>query len=991
MSLLDEVSAGPQVSAYQETAPGVYEAVLTAGDEPGTTTVTTAWRKAELSKVNIILTALTGDQPDDSLFSSNIEIIKNNAVANSNDRNLLKVTLKDSNGRALPYQEIRLSTESWASLIDNVITDEKGVAEFDILSDKAKPTLIKLLTKNKVYSTTVNFISDLSSAAPKLDVKKKNALADGVDQNFVQVGLRDSNGNFVPDQQVTLAATQGVTVAGRVNTGPNGHITLPVTSTKSGVVTLTATYNGTVATVDVEFSPSAGTAAISSGGIEIVRNNALADGSDSNIVRVKVVDGEGNPVPNQTVRFSADHEAQIADSVITDDNGYASVNITSAKSGFSQIRASVNGSHYTRLLTFVADQSSAVPLLNMKENYALADGVDQNFIQVGLRDRNGNLVPGEQVTLRATQGVSVADSVNTGQNGHMTVPVTSTKSGTATLTATYNGITATVGVEFSPSSGTAVISSAGIDIVRNNALADGNDTNIVRVQVVDVMGNPVPNQTVRFSADHEAQIADSVITDQNGYASVNITSAKSGFSQIRASVNGSHYTRLLTFVADQSRAVPLLNMKENYALADGVDQNFIQVGLRDSNGNLVPGEQVALSATQGVSIAGSVNTGQNGHMTVPVTSTKSGTATLTATYNGITATVDVEFSPSAGTAAISSEGIEIVRNNALADGSDSNIVRVQVVDGKGNPVPNQTVRFSTDNVAQITDSVSTDENGYASTNITSISAGNVRIEASVNGNVKDVNVVFKSIEANAIDILIGATPAKARVNETINMVVLAKDLSGKSLGNAKIELTVSSVTNRQGKVVTAAPLVVNGKELSEKNTFYTDANGEVNLSVKDPLGSGVKRKLLFSSGNATNHADLIFTVITSPDSPLASMWGHMPDSLQVNNLIFYRTKLAAEHKGAGTKTENNEIWATYTQKQGMDLCQNRLPDVNQLKKLYDTYPSGKLNVLNGWPSAIEYRSSSFSNQLSSSYIRVSMTNYILTNGSNDSAKYIMCN
>ncbi|MCV5526914.1 DUF823 domain-containing adhesin, partial [Escherichia coli] len=54
----------------------------------------------------------------------------------------------------------------------------------------------------------------------------------------------------------------------------------------------------------------------------------------------------------------------------------------------------------------------------------------------------------------------------------------------------------------------------------------------------------------------------------------------------------------------------------------------------------------------------------------------------------------------------------------------------------------------------------------------------------------------------------------------------------------------------------------------------------------------------------------IFTTITSPDSPLANFWGHMPETFTSSaGVKFRRPQLKAELSGTASFNINNEDWA----------------------------------------------------------------------------------
>lgn len=100
----------------------------------------------------------------------------------------------------------------------------------------------------------------------------------------------------------------------------------------------------------------------------------------------------------------------------------------------------------------------------------------------------------------------------------------------------------------------------------------------------------------------------------------------------------------------------------------------------------------------------------------------------------------------------------------------------------------------------------------------------------------------------------------------------------------------------------------------------TDVNGQATLQLTQPEGAGVKTHItakMRSNFNAEDAKDVIFTVVTSPDSEYARMWGHMHGIIDAGSL-YKRPLLAAEttHE-VGTVRENNEDWALFDQNTSM--------------------------------------------------------------------------
>ncbi|WP_146657370.1 adhesion domain-containing protein, partial [Salmonella enterica] len=109
-----------------------------------------------------------------------------------------------------------------------------------------------------------------------------------------------------------------------------------------------------------------------------------------------------------------------------------------------------------------------------------------------------------------------------------------------------------------------------------------------------------------------------------------------------------------------------------------------------------------------------------------------------------------------------------------------------------------------------------------------------------------------------------------------------------------------------------------------------------------------------------------FTVATSPDTPKAKMWGHMADTITAGDWTFERTKLASEVSSPlRTQDENNETWTrvAHTDAAGNPdaggCAANRLPRIDQLEALYSANSGGAINRVQGWPTLLNYWSSTF--------------------------------
>lgn len=107
-----------------------------------------------------------------------------------------------------------------------------------------------------------------------------------------------------------------------------------------------------------------------------------------------------------------------------------------------------------------------------------------------------------------------------------------------------------------------------------------------------------------------------------------------------------------------------------------------------------------------------------------------------------------------------------------------------------------------------------------------------------------------------------------------------------------------------------------------------------------------------SDFTASDEKDVIFTVITSPDSDKARMWGHMLGIIEANN-IFKRPRLADETDNElGAVRENNEDWALFDQNSSMqaECGLGHIPSQSSLHSLFAAHPANVIGTEYGWPT-----------------------------------------
>ena len=192
---------------------------------------------------------------------------------------------------------------------------------------------------------------------------------------------------------------------------------------------------------------------------------------------------------------------------------------------------------------------------------------------------------------------------------------------------------------------------------------------------------------------------------------------------------------------------------------------------------------------------------------------------------------------------------------------------------------------------------------------------------------------------------------------------------GNFVGNTPFALKHANSINRQNvsssqkvSVTTEAGTTV---DTSATTTLYgvTGPDGTTTMTLRQDASTGLRTDfyaLLNDTGVSSDTLPVIFTVITSPDTPLAANWGHMAETFTSSEgVTFKRPFLKAELSGGTAITVNNEVWSRLTatekadaSKAGCDVAYQ--PLVNDMQGLYADYPNGQLGSVLGLPTSAGY-------------------------------------
>ncbi len=852
--------------AWNEDQKGIYTATYTAL-LPGTGLKAQLQMSGWASALTSNDYSISGDATSAQIVAMQVTTGNPDVLANGSDRHTVNVRVEDQFGNVLPDQTVTFTVTKGAAVFANagqsadIRTDAHGMAEVDLSSTVADASTVEAKINQSSDSKTVNFVADVSTAqVAELVVTQDGSVADGSTANMLRVRVTDVFGNVLAGQTVSVTADNSATVAPTVITGPDGTVEISVTSQTAGTSAVTASINNSSQSRNVTFIADVRTAKIAD--LVVIKDGSEADGSTANTLRARVTDAFGNALAGQTVSVMAGNGATVAPTVITEPDGTVEISVTSQTAGTSAVTASINNSSQSRNVTFIADVSTAqIADLVVTQDGSVADGSTVNMLRVRVTDAFGNALAGQTVSVLAGNGATVAPTVTTQPDGTVEISVTSQTAGISTVTATINSSSQSRDVTFIADVRTAKI--AELEVIRDNAVADGSTANTLQVKVTDANGNTLAGQTAGISAvtasinnsslsrdvtfiadvrtakiadlvvikdgseadgstantlrarvtdafgntlggqtvsvmaDNGATVASTVTTKPDGTAEISVTSQTAGISAVTASINSSSQSQNVTFVADvrTAKIADLVVIKDD-SVADGATANTLRVRVTDAFGNALAGQTVSVLADNGATVAPTVTTQPDGTVEISVTSQTAGISAVTASINSSSQSRDVTFIADVRTAKIAE--LEVIRDNAVADGSTANTLRARVTDAFGNALAGQTVSVTAGNSATVAPTVTTQPDGTVEIIVTSQMAGTSTVTASINNSSQSQNVTFVPGDASQLTSTVETNKSNYTVGETITITVTLRDAFDNLVTGAASQLAADGVLTVAG-------------------------------------------------------------------------------------------------------------------------------------------------------------------------------------------------
>ncbi|MEW5636479.1 inverse autotransporter adhesin Ilp, partial [Yersinia pestis] len=769
----------------------------------GTASTTLTHTVSGVSRVSVTLgsssrsvdTTFVADESTAEITAANLTVTTNDSVANGSDTNVVRAKVTDAYTNAVANQSVIFSASNGATVIDQtVITNAEGIADSTLTNTTAGVSVVTATLGGQSQQVDTTFKPG-STAAISLVKLADRAVADGIDQNEIQVVLRDGTGNAVPNVPMSIQADNGaIVVASTPNTGVDGTINATFTNLRAGESVVSVTSPALVGmTMTMTFSADPRTAVVST--LAAIDNNAKADGTDTNVVRAWVVDANGNSVPGVSVTFDAGNGAVLAQNpVVTDRNGYAENTLTNLAIGTTTVKATTVTDPVGQTVNthFVAGAVDTITL-TVPVNGAVANGVNTNSVQAVVSDSGGNPVTGATVVFSSTNATAQVTTVigTTGVDGIATATLTNTVAGTSNVVATIDTVNANIDTAFVAGAVATITLTAPV----NGAVADGANSNSVQAVVSDSEGNAVAGAAVVFSsANATAQITTVIgTTGADGIATATLTNTVAGTSNVVATIDTVNANIDTAFVAGAVATITL-TAPVNGAVADGVNTNSVQAVVSDSGGNPVTGATVVFSSTNATAQITTVigTTGADGIATATLTNTVAGTSNVVATVDTVTNNIDTVFVAGA----VATITLTTPVNGAVADGTDSNHVQAVVSDSDGNPVTGAAVVFSSANAtAQITTVIgTTGADGIATATLTNTVAGTSNVVATVDTVNANIDTAFV---AGAVATITLTAPVNGAVADGVNtnsVQAVVSDSGGNPVTGAAVVFSSANAT-----------------------------------------------------------------------------------------------------------------------------------------------------------------------------------------------------
>ncbi len=518
-----------------------------------------------------------------------------------------------------------------------------------------------------------------------------------------------------------------------------------------------------------------------------------ADGSNSSTITAVAKDANNNLVSGATVAFSASAGGLAVTQATTDSTGSAIATLTA---GGAAVGTTITVTAATGGVT----GKTTVAVVNIQQTITVttstpqipSDGSKSATITAFVRNASNQFVSGVAVNFVPTSGGLVVTQGTTNASGMATATLSAAGDPTnRTITVTASAGTSTASVPVS-------VIGTSLTLTGPASLVQGSQGTYTTA-LTDSGGNGIPNETVTLaSAKGNTLTPPTLVTDSTGQKTFNYTAVNGGTDTLTASTLGLQATQSVT-VSTQNFAftAPAANVQVPIGTAVTVTVAWTASGVAQS------GQTVSFSATRGTLSAATATTNSSGNASVTLSSTTSGPSVISATGNGVTAQVTVDF------IATTPAAIAVQASPSTIATQGQSTITATVRDSNNNLVQGQAVNFtitqdSTGGALSVA-SATTNAQGQASTvytATTTTSASNgVIVSASVPGTAVTGTATL-TVGGQTVFLSLGTGNTIIGTLSTtqyeLPYSVQAVDAAGNGVNNATVTFTVTSLSYVKG-------------------------------------------------------------------------------------------------------------------------------------------------------------------------------------------------
>ncbi|HTJ24284.1 MAG TPA: Ig-like domain-containing protein [Gemmatimonadaceae bacterium] len=562
----------------------------------------------------------------------------------------------------------------------------------------------------------------------------------------------DGANNILSDRAVIWTSSNDgvatVNASGMVTAVAPGNATITGTAEgKSDAATITVTQ-GAVATVAVTPSPL-----------------TITVGQTSQLTATPR-DANNNPVTGRPVSWSSDNTAVATVS--------STGLVTAVAAGTAAITATVDGKTGTAAITVSNVPVASVTVLPPSAN--MAKGSSTQFSAV-LKDANGTALTGRLVAWSSSD----ASVVSVSESGL----ATAVGAGTATISATSEGITGTAAVTVS------VVSVASVTVTPSPATVSPGGTVALTATVKDAGGNVLTGQIVAWS------------TSNPGIATVSstgvVTGVAAGTVTITATSGGKSGTSTVTVATLPVGSVTVTPSPTSIIIGQSTT---LTATVKDVNGTTV---------TRPVTWSSSNTAKATVNSSGVVTSVDTGKVTITATSEGVSGTASVTILP------VPVASVTVSPATATIGVGKTVTLGAVTKDANGNVLTGRTITWSTSDATVATVSSTGVVTGAGSGGKTAT------ITATSEGKSGTATITVTLVPVGSVTVT--PSPASVIIGQTTQLTATVKDTNGLVVTDRAVTWTSSntaiatvSSTGLVTGVTVGGPITITAKAETKTGT-----------------------------------------------------------------------------------------------------------------------------------------------------------------------------